>query len=126
IETWQRQAGDPLPERDYFPKIERQGNELVRAIASASDDPYSQIYLTLLSAIQHAEKQIFLTNAYFVPDAQFVEALCEAARRGVDVRLILPANTDSWGTLQAGRSNYARLLASGVKIYERRGALLHA
>ncbi|MFC4158401.1 cardiolipin synthase [Chitinimonas lacunae] len=126
LDTWQRQAGEPLPPRDYFPPLPRQGNELVRALASTSEQPHSPIYLTLLSAVQHAEQQIYLTNAYFVPDPQLVEMLCSAARRGVDVRLILPGSTDSWVTLQAGRAHYATLLDAGVKIYERRGALLHA
>ena len=67
-----------------------------------------------------------LTNAYFVPDPQLLAALEDAARRGVDVKLILPSHTDSWLVFHAGRSYYADLLRGGVQIYERRGALLHS
>ena len=67
-----------------------------------------------------------LTNAYFVPDPQLLAALKAAAGRGVDVRLILPSQTDSWLTFHAGRRHYARLLRAGVKIHERRGGMLHA
>jgi len=60
-----------------------------------------------------------------VPDPQLVSALLGAAARGVDVKLILPGESDSAAVLYAGRSYYAQLLEGGVKIYERKGALLH-
>ncbi|HKB55563.1 MAG TPA: phospholipase D-like domain-containing protein, partial [Ramlibacter sp.] len=50
----------------------------------------------------------------------------DAAARGVDVRLILHGTSDSSAAYYAGRSHYSELLEAGVKIYERRGALLHA
>ena len=49
-----------------------------------------------------------------------------AARRGVAVRLILPGQTDSWLVLHAGQGHYERLLGAGVRIFERRGVILHA
>lgn len=126
IETWNKQKGPSLAEKNYFPKLEKQGDEIVRAIGSASADPHSLIYLTLMSAIDSAEQRIYLTNAYFVPDPQLVKALTDAARRGVEVKLVLPSHTDSWATFHAGRSHYSKLLRSGVKIYERRGAVMHS
>lgn len=126
IETWTKQHGKPLAEKDYFPALTVAGKDIVRAIGSTPDDPYSLIYLTLISAIGNAEREVHLTNAYFVPDRQLLEALIAAARRGVDVKLILPGQSDSQIVFHAGRSNYSQLLESGVKIYERRGALLHS
>lgn len=126
MDTWARQKGQPLTEKHYFPKLVTEGNEIVRAIASESDGPASPIYLTLLSAIDHAERFVHLTNAYFVPDPQLVHALIGAARRGVDVQLILPGKSDSWLVFQAGRSHYNELLQAGVRIYERRDTVLHA
>jgi cardiolipin synthase A/B len=125
LQTWLKQKGKPLAEKDYFPALAPQGSEIVRAIGSTPDDPYSLIYLTLLSAIGNAEKQVYITNAYFVPDPQLVGALLGAAARGVDVKLILPGESDSAAVFYAGRSYYAQLLEGGVKIYERKGALLH-
>jgi cardiolipin synthase len=98
----------------------------VRAVGSTPDDPFSLMYLTLISAIGNAEKQVFLTAAYFVPDRQLLKALTDAAGRGVDVKIILPSHSDSNTTFHAGRSHYAKLLKAGVRIYERRGALLHS
>jgi cardiolipin synthase len=67
-----------------------------------------------------------MTIAYFVPHPELLEALKSAARRGVDVRMILPSNTDSWLVLAAGRSYYEDLLGAGVRIYERKERLLHS
>lgn len=126
IETWSKQKGDPLTQRDYFPDVKQQGTEIVRAIGSTPDDSFSLIYLTLISAITNSEKQVYITNAYFVPDPQLLKSLLDAAARGVDVRLILPQHTDSSAAFYAGRSYFTQLLKGGVKIYERRDALLHA
>jgi cardiolipin synthase len=126
LETWAKQRGKPLATRDYFPALRPQGQDIVRAIGSTPDDPYSLIYLTLISAIGNAEREVHLTHAYFVPDPQLLDALTDAAARGVDVKLILPSHSDSELTFHAGRSHYAVLLAAGVRIFERRGALLHS
>lgn len=124
--TWARQKGDPLTPRNYYPTLATQGNDIVRAIGSMPTDPKSPIYLTLMSAITHAEKEIHLTIAYFAPDPQLLKALTDAAQRGVDVRLVLPGNTDSWPIFNLGRSYYSKLLRGGVRIYERRGSVMHA
>ncbi len=126
METWTKQRGEPLAEKNYFPALTKQGTEIVRVIGSSFSDPYSLIYLTLLSAINNAEQRVYITNAYFVPDPKLIEALTDAAQRQVDVRLILPSQTDSWAVFHAGRSHYTDLLRAGVKIYERRGAVMHS
>lgn len=125
IDTWEKQKGKPLAKRNYFPTIKPKGKEVVRAIGSSPDDPYSLIYATLISALHSAQTEIWLTNAYFAPDQQLLAELKEAVARGVDVKLIVPSSTDSWLVFHAGRTRYNELLEAGVKIYERRGALLH-
>ncbi len=125
VETWGKQHGPPLPQRAVV-VIAPTGKEIVRAIGSTPDDPYSLIYLTLISAITNAQIQVSLINAYFVPDPQLLKALLDAAARGVDVRLILPSHSDSSSAFYAGRRHFTELLKGGVKIYERQGALLHA
>lgn len=126
MDTWARQKGAALNDRKYFPPLSKQGDEIVRAIGSTSEATSSQIYLTLLSALEHAERSIYMTNAYFVPDPQLLTVLKNAAKRGVDVQFILPSKTDSWVVFHAGRSHYDDLLDAGIKIYERRGAVLHS
>jgi cardiolipin synthase len=126
MRTWEKQGGAALAKANYFPALAARGGEMVRAIGSTPDDPDSLIYLTLMSAISKAELRVYLTNAYFVPDPQMVDALTDAARRGVDVRLVLPGHSDSAVAFHAGRSHYSALLRAGVKIHERRGAMLHS
>jgi cardiolipin synthase len=126
LQTWDKQHGKPLAPKNYFPALKPLGKDIVRTIGSTPDDPYSLIYLTLISAIGNAEKQVHVTVAYFVPDPQLLKALTDAAGRGVDVKLILPGYTDSGLVFHAGRAHYANLLSGGVQIYERTGALLHA
>ncbi|MGL6112358.1 MAG: phospholipase D-like domain-containing protein, partial [Rubrivivax sp.] len=115
-----------LTAENYFPKPVNAGRQVVRAIGSSPDEPYSLIYATLLSAIASAETSVHLTNAYFAPDPQLLAALEAAAARGVDVTLILPSDTDSWLVFHAGRGYYERLLRAGVKIHERRDVILHS
>ena len=126
LDTWARQKGEPLAAKNYFPQLKAQGDEIVRAIGSTPDDPHSLIYLTLMSAISHAELEVHLTIAYFAPDPQLLKALTDAARRGVEVKLLLPSFSDSGAIFHLGRSYYSELLKGGVKIYERRGAVMHA
>ena len=126
MDTWARQQGKPLEPADYFPQLQRQGDAVVRAIGGTPTEPSSQIYATLVSAIRSASTSILLANAYFDPDPQLLGALEDAARRGVDVQLLLPSVSDSWLVMSAGRRHYGELLDAGAKIYERRNALLHA
>lgn len=126
MSTWNAQKAEPLISSHYYPEITEQGDEVVRAVGSSPEEPYCQMYVTLLSAINSAESQVLITNAYFVPDEQLLKALKNAAQRNVDVRLLLPSKSDSNLVFYASRSFYDELLSANVKIYERQDALLHA
>lgn len=78
-------------------------------------------------SIASARRRLYIANAYFVPDADFVQLLVDAARRGVDVRVLTNgAKTDVKTTWLAGRSRYDVLLAAGVRIHEYRPTTMHA
>lgn len=126
LDSWQRQNGPAIPPGKYFPAMKAQGDKVIRVIGSTPDAETNHVYLSLLSAITHADISIHITMAYFVPDPKTLAALSDAARRGVDVKLILPGVSDFWAVFHAGRSFYSELLAAGVRIYERQDALLHA
>ncbi len=126
LAAWAQQQGEPPAGGNFFPASRAAGREVVRVIGSSPTEPFSLIYATLLSAIDSAETSVQITNAYFVPDPQLLEALEAACRRGVAVTLILPSQTDSWLVFHAGRRHYDRLLSAGVRIFERRGAVLHS
>ena len=63
LDTWARQKNETLTDRAYFPPPKSAGRQIVRALGSAPDDPYSAIYVTLLSALSSAETSIQVTNA---------------------------------------------------------------
>jgi cardiolipin synthase A/B len=125
INEWYYQGGATLSPRNYFPELKRRGNHIVRVIASVPEQ-FSLIYVTLISAIVNSETNVYVTDAYFAPDHQMVHALQHAAERGVDVRLLLPSQSDEPFIVSAERSHYDALLEAGVKIYEWRGKMLHA
>lgn len=126
LDTWRRQDGPPLPARDHFPPPVAVGDDLVRVVGSTPDYPDFTTYKAYLAAFTHARRSIHLTAAYFVPNRAVVKALTDAAARGVDVKIILPRISDVALVSYAARSHYGALLRGGVKIYERRHALLHA
>jgi len=126
LDTWQREKGPHLSERDFFPRPKDVGSDLVQVVGSTPGTENRITFIMYVSAIIFSESSVHLTNAYFVPDKQTVNALTDAGQRGVDVKMILPKETDSWMALYAGRYYYSDLLKSGVKIYQRRNVLLHA
>lgn len=121
-------AGGELPQSLRQPaRSAATGPYLVSALMSdGGDDDEFAIYQSYLNAINLAERRIWLTRAYFSPNKAFLQAIEQAARRGVDVRLLLPGFIDFEMIRYASRSSYARLLDAGVRIYERNDALLHA
>jgi cardiolipin synthase len=126
LDTWQRQEGAILAQGHYFPALKEEGQALVRVLGSTPGEANRLTFIMYVAAITFAENSLHMTNAYFVPDTQTVEALTDAAKRGVDVRIILPGTTDSSLVQYAGQYYYTDLLKSGVKLYRRRNALLHA
>jgi cardiolipin synthase len=126
FEHWEGQKGPPLDRAGYFPTLPPKGAEVIRIVGSTPDKEAPRFYVTLLSAIRNAEKNVWLSAAYFVPTDQEEEDLIAAARRGVDVRLLLPSDSDSKMALAVGRSHYGYLLEAGVKIYEVQNEVLHS
>jgi len=126
LDTWLKQKGPELDETKYLPDQKEYGNALVRVVGSTPGQNNRITFIVYVSAITFAEHSIHLTNAYFIPDDQIMDAFIDAARRGVDVKIILPSTSDSSLALNAARYNYSELLKAGVKIYERRNAFLHA
>jgi cardiolipin synthase len=124
-DTWSRaQCQGQLPPAGD--RAVRGGDKLVQIIASTPDDQVNVIYATLLSVLTYAQKSVDITMAYFVPDDALEDAIREAARRGVRVRMILPSYSDFAGVFYAGRAHYDELLESGVEIYELESAFLHS
>jgi cardiolipin synthase len=128
VGNWQ-QAGEheDLSAKDkYFPTIKPAGDNLVTIVANDSESNDRSLYGTYVAAFTCATKRLWITHAYFAPNEELLTALIDAAKRGVDVRLIVPSFTDSRVVLNATQATFTQLLDAGVKIYELKDALLHA
>jgi cardiolipin synthase len=129
LKMWNRDLPDDkkVNPKDYIPVLQPQGDIAVAVAASVGGDTDEfKIYSVFSTAIEEAKKQIWITQAYFAPDQDFIEMLKAASQRGVDVRLLLPGISDASLVIQASRASYQELLESGVRIYERKATVLHA
>ena len=126
LHQWAKTTKETLSDPALMPQLSSQGHEVVRIMESAAGEEPNRLYVALVSAIRNSETEVIVMNAYFVPHPDLMEALKSAARRGVDVKLILPSQSDSAILLYAARSYYEDLLEAGVKVYERQSRFLHA
>ncbi|MCG3841436.1 cardiolipin synthase [Psychrobacter sp. Ps1] len=108
------------------PKMPVVDKVLAQLIPSAPQLTAHVIYNTLVSVIHRANKRIRITTPYFVPDESLSGALTIAAKRGVDVTIIVPEKVDSFLVQHASQAYYQELLDAGVTIALFRGGLLHA
>ncbi len=125
METWRQQRGPALADPPPTPTTPV-GNAMAQAIDGAPDSEQPLIYRTLLAAIELSQTSVHLTTGFFVPTPDLSRALRAAARRGVDVQLVVPGESTSSAAVAAGRSQYGELLEAGVGIHERQMKVLHA
>src|SRR5215467_6973275 len=127
-ENWLEATGVALGGPDYFPRRRLDSKGLVDAqvVRSSPAGGSTAMYTMFLLALASARHSIHITNPYFVPDETMITTLVAAAKRGVEVVLLIPGAIDHNLVRQASRSEFGRLLENGVQIYEYRPALLHA
>jgi cardiolipin synthase A/B len=123
---WRTENGPPLDDTLFFPDSVTKGKQVVRIIGSAPDDEIPRYYVTLISSLRNAESRAWISAAYFVPTPEQTEELTAAAKRGVDVRLLLADDSDSPQAIEAARTHYTDLLRAGIKIYETKNVILHS
>lgn len=109
-----------------IPQMPVVDNVIAQLIPSAPQVTAHVIYNTLVTIIHRANQRIQITTPYFVPDEALSGALVTAAKRGVDVTLIVPEKVDSFLVQHASQAYYQELLEAGVKIALFQGGLLHA
>ncbi len=107
----------PLPSR---------GGSVVAVLPSGPDQAANANAHTYFAALTGAHERCWLTTPYFVPDEPTMRALCNAAYRGIDVRVLIPAESDVPVARAAGSFFYGTLLRSGVRIFEYLPGVLHA
>jgi cardiolipin synthase len=127
-ENWLEATGEVLVRADYLPDLGKTQDGgpmmVVRSSAGVGDSNVEALYYLAIAA---ARESIELTAAYFVPRPAFIEALQDAAERGVRVRVLVPgANIDKPPVWIAGRASYDELVEAGVEVHEYQPTMLHA
>ena len=125
MSTWRLQKGEAIPDPPPTPKTQR-GEARVLALAADPKTKRPLIYRTLLVAITLARSSIHLTTGFFAPPPDLLHALEHAARRGVDVRIVVPAHSTSSLAISAGRADYEDIMEAGIHIFELQDVVLHA
>ena len=129
IYDWEMETGIRLENHLAWPLLtDEQANPDIRLQLLPSGPAMDEELLlqALLTAIHSARHCVTITTPYFVPDEALLQALKAAAKRGLDVTVIVPKRNDSRLAQYAGRSFYAELLAAGVCIERYKGGLLHS
>jgi cardiolipin synthase len=127
MDNWVKSRGELLTGLDYFPPLATIGPHLTQVLKSSPTEGSSTVKLLYIISIVSAIKSIYISNAYFVPDADTIRALEGAVRRGVDVRVIVPGEfTDVPIVRQASRWHYELLLRRGIRIFEYQPTMMHA
>jgi cardiolipin synthase len=111
---------------EYFPSVKSRGDKAVQIAASGPDSDFPNIMESLFSAINSAEKYIYITTPYFVPNDQILTALKTASRSGVKVKLIIPRQSDMFILKYASESYMQDLLESGIEVYHYCKGMIHA
>ena len=126
-EDWTFTTGEILAGDVFYPKLEATGSMLAQAMKSSKGDASSLSKLLYFLAIEASRKSLHIQNSYFLPDDQIHAALIKAARRGVDVKVIVPgAHTDVPLVRMASRHEYGSLLTGGVRIFEYQPTMVHS
>jgi cardiolipin synthase len=123
--SWRRAGGAPYAPRPVDDR-EVPGGEWALALGRDHRGRRNEIRRHLLHAMRKASSRIWVASAYFVPEPAIRRALRGAARRGVDVRVIVPAESDLRAVQWGGEYSYAGLLRAGVRIFQWCASHMHA
>jgi cardiolipin synthase len=111
---------------EHFPRLQPVGDVPIRLINGGPASELDEICDSLFACLVSAKESILAVTPYLVPTADIIQALRNAALRGVDVRIVVPEKNNHFYAGWAGRAFYEELLASGVRVYERRPPFIHA
>jgi cardiolipin synthase len=127
VGNWAETGQRLSDEHDRFPDQPQPGNSVVQIVQCPSQVGWSAMCTALTALIGSATTRIRVTTAYFVPDEFFLDQLCAAARRGVDVAILVPGeHVDKRVVQAAGEADYEPLLDAGVHIWRFDPTMLHA
>ena len=117
----------PADIKDWFPELPQPDDGVwLQVIDSGPDESVPSLHRFMFTAIASARSRIWLTTPYFVPDEPMMTALATAHARGVDVRIIVPSEGDSWFVSRAASTYAEEIAGEGVAVYEYLPRMMHA
>ncbi len=128
LDNWHETDQDLFdPDVDRFPDQPTDGPSIVQVVRGTAETGTSDIATLVSTLVQLAERRIRIATAYFVPDDDTVNLLCDARDRGVEVQILLPGpHADKRFVQLAGETQYAELLECGIEIWAYQPSMLHA
>jgi cardiolipin synthase len=126
-ENWSEETGEIIAGDEYFPREPVAGATSAHVAYTSPSGGRSAVEVLYYMAIKSARREIIIQNPYMLPDKAAIKALTEAVKRGVDVKIMVPAttSTDSPIVQHASHHHFGTLLKGGVKIWEYKKTLLH-
>ena len=115
-----------LLEEKYFPELPPVGSVKMQIVSSGPDTEWDSIKYAYKKMITEAEKNVYISSPYFIPDESIFESLKVAALAGIDVRILIPKNPDHPFVYWTALSYIGELLKAGVKCYEYEGGFIHS
>ncbi|MGE9268702.1 MAG: phospholipase D-like domain-containing protein, partial [Verrucomicrobiales bacterium] len=125
--NWQELTDVELSGPAYYPPLRPVGRDLVQNALAGHDFPQANLANSYLAAINAARQRLFLQQAYFIPGPEIRAALLRAARRGVEIDLIVPGPLiDSKPSRHASQNHWRELLSAGIRLHQYEGTMMHA
>ncbi len=110
----------------YYPRVGKSAEQIMQIAASGPDSDWMSILHSYFTMISTAEKRIWITTPYLVPEESLMMGLKTAALSGIDVRIIIPSKADHMMVYWASRAHIEELLEAGVRIYTYQKGFIHS
>jgi len=126
-ENWAGETGELFVGDAVFPVLHKAGDSAIHVAFAKPENSAPAVKILHHTVLCLARKRIWIQNPYFIPKEEAVTALAAAVRRGVDVRVLMPAasGSDSPMVQHAGHRHFEQMLRNGVRLFEYPHTLLH-
>ena len=126
-ENWAGETGELFVGDEFFPVLHKAGEIPIHAAFVKPENSAPAVKILHHTAVCLARRKIWIQNPYFIPKKEAIHALGAAVRRGVDVRVLMPATSGSDAPMvqHAGHRHFEQMLRLGVRLFEYPHTLLH-
>ncbi len=126
LADWYFVSSQNLSSEQYFPRHETRGTVSIQVATSGPDSPWESIMQAFMMLINNAQEYVYITTPYLMPTESLLMALKSSALSGVDVRIIIPEQSDAFITQASSHSYIRELLDAGIRVYHYTEGFLHS